>query len=113
MKTTYIAHSPRGFSNEVNIFAVATAEADDWLAWFNDNIGDAYHEAYVITRCDALKRLRREGVSLAGSFAARYDREPGESPLSARLVADARLNARNFRAEWERGRELYAVVAAE
>lgn len=106
MTTTYFYHSPRGFSNEATVYAVHAENAIDWVSWFNSTQTDAYHEAYQITRRQAEKLIRRDGVGLGidpndiDPEVIRADR------LTPATVAAATANAVAMMREWHTERDL-------
>lgn len=64
MTARYFSHSPRGFANEITIFAVEDALADEWASWFNASNPPDAQQLVPITRRQAERLLRRDGVLL-------------------------------------------------
>jgi hypothetical protein len=64
MTARYFSHSPRGFANEITVFAVEAERADDWASWFNASNPPSAPELQPITRRQAERLLRRDGVLL-------------------------------------------------
>jgi hypothetical protein len=106
MTARYFFHSPRGFANEADVYAVDEDRAVDWLAWFNTTQTDAYHEAYQITRKQAEKLIRRDGIGLAidpDSQDSEFCRPDRLTPIS---LASATLNAIAMMNEWHKEQDL-------
>lgn len=64
----YAAQSPRGFSNEVDVYAFSgKALRDAWVAEHehDGDVNSAYCGAYVVTKAEAL-RLAGEAIDGAG-----------------------------------------------
>jgi hypothetical protein len=64
MSARYFSHSPRGFANEVTIFAVEAEQADEWASWFNASNPPDAQPLVPVTRKQAERLLRRDGVLL-------------------------------------------------
>jgi hypothetical protein len=68
MKTAYYFHSPRGFSNEADVYAVPAEIAEQWLETFEARLGSSADYAATavvsISRQDAERLIRRDGVGL-------------------------------------------------
>lgn len=111
MTTRYFSHAPRGFVNEVNVYAVPSELAERWLDTFEARLGSKadYAETAVvpITRRQAERLIRRDGVGLVirpsdyDHHTCREDRLLPLSVASARLVATAMLGRDETRAYLE------------
>lgn len=68
MSTKYFYHSPRGFSNEADVYAVPAEIAEQWLETFEARLGNsAFYAATAVipvTRVAAERLIRRDGVGL-------------------------------------------------
>ena len=68
MTTKYFFYSPRGFSNEADVYAVPAEIAEQWLETFEARLGtSADYAATAVeptTRRDAERLIRRDGVNL-------------------------------------------------
>jgi hypothetical protein len=106
MTARYFSHSPRGFANEITIYAVEKGQADEWAAWFNRSCADAYHELVPITRQQAERLLRRDGVVLAiDNLNDDWLHLEGlADSLNPQSVASAQRCAIGLREDWEKER---------
>ena len=110
MTSRYFFHSPRGFANEADIYAVPADQADDWAAWFiaahRPSSDYAATALEPITRKQAERLLRRDGVGLR-TDPDDYTFLAGENMLD-RLTPDsiksAHRAATGIRADWEKNR---------
>lgn len=118
MATKYFSHSPRGFANEVTIYAVDGDKATEWAEWFNAAHQQTAYAATAlnpITRRQAERMLRRDGALLhTHEDDAEYlhgerlnDRINPESVTSACRAALA------YREEWEKERAFERDMAAQ
>jgi hypothetical protein len=68
MTTKYFFHSPRGFSNEADVYAVPAEIAEQWLETFEARLGSSADYAATavepITRRVAETLIRQPGVGL-------------------------------------------------
>ena len=68
MTARYFAHSPRGFDNEIDIYAVPAEIAEQWLETFEARLGSsALYAATAVTpisRKQAARLIRQDGVGL-------------------------------------------------
>lgn len=66
--TRYFFHSPRGFVNEADVYAVPAEIAEQWLETFEARLGSSADYAATavtpITRKAAERLIRRDGVGL-------------------------------------------------
>ena len=89
-RTVYYRHSPRGFANEIDIYAVPHDIAPSWLANRERDPKSDYAETayYQISRREAARLIASGDARLM--LPSNVCRDYGEPILSAHLVAAAR-----------------------
>lgn len=104
MTARYFSHSPRGFANEITIYAVDAEQAEDWESWFNASNPPSAPQLERITRKQAERMLRRDGVGLA-THEDDYDYLCGErlfDRINPESIKSAMRAAVDYRTECEK-----------
>ena len=111
LRTVYFFCARRGVPDEADVYAVDADGADDWLRWFNRHLPDVYHAGSRISRRDADRLIRLDGIILAIE-PDDYDAEVCRSDrLLPGSIASAKAFAFALRADWQQERELLAAMA--
>jgi hypothetical protein len=115
MKTTYYFHSPRGFANEADVYAVPAEIAEQWLETIEARLGSSalYAATAVehITRKRAEELIRRDGVGLAINPDDYNWEDCTEKKLTPASVRSARRNATAMIADIKREMDFEAEMA--
>jgi hypothetical protein len=116
MKTSYYFHSPRGFANEADVYAVPTEIAEQWLETFEASLGSSalYAATAVepITRKRAETLIRRDGVGLAIDPDEYNWEDRTEKKLTPASLRSARRAAASMIAEIKREMDFEADMDA-
>jgi len=92
------------------VYAVDADYAEDWLRWFNGRLSDVYHAGSRISRREADRLIRLDGIILAIE-PDDYDAEVCRSDrLLPGSIASARAFALALRANWQQEGELLAEM---
>ena len=113
--TRYFYHSPRGFSNEADVYAVPTEIAEQWLETFEARLGSSTEYAATaitpITRKDAERLIRRDGVGLQINSDDYHWGDCTEKKLTPASLRSARRAATAMIAEIKRELDFEAEMA--
>lgn len=113
-RTSYFFHSPRGFSNEADVYAVESDKAEMWRAAFEQRLGSKadYAETAVesITRQRAAELIRRDGIGLAINPDDYNWEDCTEKKLTPASVRSARRNAWALLETWRKDDEFAAQM---
>lgn len=116
MKTAYFFHSPRGFSNEADVYAVPAEIAEQWLETFEARLGSSalYAATAVvpITRARAAQLIRRDGVGLAIDSDDYNWEDCTEKKLTPASLRSARRTAASMIADIKREMDFEADMDA-
>jgi hypothetical protein len=115
LRTVYFFCARRGVLDEADVdeadvYAVDADHADDWLRWFSRHLSGIYHAGSRISRREADRLIRLDGIILAIE-PDDYDAEVCRSDrLLPGSIASAKAFALALRADWKSERELLAAM---
>lgn len=115
-QTRYFFHSPRGFANEADVYAVPAEQAEMWLAAFEQHLGSAADYAATavepITRRRAEELVRQNGIGLAINPDDYNWEDCTEKKLTPASVRSARRNALAILEMWRKDDAFVAQMDA-